>query len=703
MLRMARAALPLLLALPALAQSGIEYPASRAEDVVAELHGVSVADPYRWLESGEEAEVQEWTAAQNSLTRRLLDRFGETRDRIRSRIEELNEVSYSSAPVIAARMHFFTRKEGLKNQPLLYARSGPDGEPKLVLDPNKLSDDGTVAVDWWFPGPEGALLAYGTSPGGSERSTLHLRDVTKPSDMALRIPNTRSCTVAWDLDGAGFLYTRYPEKGAVPAGDENYFRRVYYHKFGTDPKDDRCVFGEQTEKAAWNTCANSHDFRYQFVSTSTDWTRNDLYFRKSGAEDFKPLAVGLDGRFSADVGGDTLYILTNFEAPRYRLLGTSVDEPDRANWREVIPQQGGVIESFAVLKGKLAVSVLEDAYSRIRIFDQTPGGAALEVNLPGLGTVQGLTASTDGAQIYFQFQSFLLPPMVFAYDVEKDELRELDRPKVDVDPTDYVVKQVWFESKDRTRIPMFVIHRASIQRDGKNPTVLYGYGGFNIPQRPAFRPELFAWLDQGGVYAIACLRGGGEFGREWHAAGRLVRKQNVFDDMIAAAEKLISDQYTSADKLGCYGGSNGGLLVGAVITQRPDLFRAAHSAVPLLDMLRYQNFSIARLWIPEYGTAEDAEQFKTLYAYSPYHRVKPATRYPAVLFSTAESDSRVDPMHARKMAAAMQRYAAPDRPVLLWVETKAGHGAGKPLSKRIESQVDNWTFFMWQLGMIKQP
>lgn len=690
------------LAAPLLAQPPHPvYPPSRAEETFDEIHGVKVADPFRWLENGDAEEVQKWTAAQNELTRRELDQFTDLRKTIKARLEELNDFDVSSAPRIAGKAQFFTRKEGLKNQPLIYRRTPSDDEPTLVLDANKLSEDGTVAVDWWFPSPDGALIVYGISPGGNERSTLHLRDAEKAADTALTIPNTRSCEIAWDFDGGGFLYTRYPEKGSVPDGDENYFRRVYYHKFGTEPKNDKCIFGEKTEKTAWNGCSTSSDFRYQFVTTSLDWAKNDIYFRKSGDTDLIPLAVGLDGRFDADVDNDTIYIHTDFQAPRFHIYSTSVKTPEQKNWKEVVPQQDGVIQAMALTKEYVAVALLEDAYSRIRLFPKA-GGEARSIELPGLGSVDGLVASTDGAELFFQFQSYAFPPTVFAYDVAKETLREIDRPKVKIDPTAYSVKQVWFESKDKTRVPMFVIHREGVERDGKNPTVLYGYGGFNISQKPTFVPSLFPWLDAGGIYAIANLRGGGEFGKDWHLAGRGANKQKVFDDMIAAGEKLVADKYTSPAKLGCYGGSNGGLLTGAMIVQRPDLFRAVHSAVPLLDMLRYQNMKIAKLWIPEYGSAEDATQFKTLLAYSPYHNVKVGTRYPAVLISTAENDSRVDPMHARKMAAALQTRSASEYPVLLWVETKAGHGAGKPLSKKIESQVDNWVFFMWQLGVFEE-
>lgn len=695
-------ALPLGLALAASAAAQLPpYPPTKTENVTDTIHGVAVPDPYRWLENSDSPEVQAWTAAQNAYTRGLLDRFTTQREALAKRFEELYAADSSTAPQIHDKRYFTLKREGLKNQPLIYMRDGGmDKDPKLVLDPNTFSADGTVAIDWWFPSPDGSWLAYGRSDAGSEKSTLYLRDVVSGNNTALRIPNTRACTLAWDKDSGGFLYVRYPQAGSVPAGDENYHREVYYHKFGTDWKDDPKVFGEGRPKEEWHDVATSSDYGYQFLTASLDWSKNDLYVRRFGEAEFRPVAVGLDGQFSADTIGDKLYLLTNFEAPRYRVLVVDAASPGRENWKEVIPQQAGVIKSMTVIGGKLVLTILENAASRLVVFD-TEGKQVREVKLPTLGTVDAVTGRHDKPEMYFSFQSFAHPITIFSYDPDSDELKILERMDVKVELDQYETRQVWFNSKDGTRVPMFVIHRRDLKLDGKNPTILYGYGGFDIALNPTFNRGIFPWLDAGGVYTIANLRGGGEFGKDWHLAGRLDKKQNVFDDMIAAAEKLIADRFTSAERLGCYGGSNGGLLIGAMITQRPDLFRAAISAVPLLDMIRYHNFSIARLWIPEYGSAADAAEFKTLWSYSPYHKVKPGTAYPATLFTTAESDSRVDPMHARKMAAAMQAaQSAKDRPILLWVETKAGHGAGKPLKKVIEQQVDNYIFFMWQLGML---
>lgn len=678
------------------------YPPTPKDDVVEELHGVPVADPYRWLENSDDPNVITWTAEENALTRSYLDRFAELRAELTKTITTLHAEDIASTPRIVGDAYFFTRRAGLQNHPVLYLRAGSmEAEPQVVLNPNELSDDGSVALDWWFPSPDGQRLLYGTSAGGSEMSTLHLRDVGATTDAALTIPGTRHCAVAWNPDESGFLYTRYPEAGTVPEGEERYYRHVFAHQFGTDWHDDTLVWGAGRPKEEWPDVYNSSDNHYQFLSTSVDWAKNDLYIRPAGQGEFEPLAVGLEGSFTANVLNERLYLLTNYEAPRYRLLSAPVSEPSPDNWQETVPEQKGVISDFIVADGKLVLHVMENAFSRVLIYEPD-GRLVKELDLPTLGSVSGLSGVPGQPFLFFTFQSFAYPPVVFQYDLRSHMMSVVERMAVPVDLDAFETRQVWFNSKDGTRVPMFVTLRKDLKLDGGNPTVLYGYGGFNGSQTPFFYRACVPWLERGGIWAVANIRGGGEFGKEWHLAGRLEHKQNCFDDFIAAAEKLIADGYTKPATLGARGGSNGGLLMGAVLVQRPDLFGAIVCNVPLLDMLRYQNFSIARLWIPEYGTAEDPEQFKFLYAYSPYHHVVAGTKYPATLLSTATNDSRVDPMHARKMAAALQAATASDAPILLWVETGAGHGAGKPLSSYITQQVDYWTFFMWQLGMIKE-
>lgn len=679
------------------------YPAARVEKVVDQIHGVAVEDPYRWLEKSDDPAVGQWTEQQNALTRKYLDQFPRVRERLSATLSKLYSVPVSSPPDRYGESYFYSRREGDQNHAIVYLkREKLDAEAKAIINPNEWSKDGTVALDWMHVSPDGAMIAYGRSAGGNEKSTLYLRDVNAAADSALEIPNTRSCEVAWDGDGQGFHYTRYPAAGSVPAGDENYYRKVYYHKFGTDPNNDPAVFGDGLQKEAWTDCSSSSDFRYVLFSSSVDWSKNDLYFKRIGGKDKEPkaIAVGLEGRFSGDVHDKKIYLLTNFQAPRFRVLVTDVDKPEKDNWKEIVPQGKGVIQDMLIADGKLVLNWLEDASARVTVHELS-GEKISDIALPTLGAVSDLHGRPGSGEMFFSFQSFAYPPTVFRYDFKEQKLVAVDENKYPVDLTGYETKQVWFKSKDGTSVPMFVTHKSGLKTDGKNPTVLYGYGGFNIASTPRFVQSVFPWLDAGGVYAVANIRGGGEFGEEWHQAGRLDKKQNVFDDMIAAGEKLVADGYCKPERLGALGGSNGGLLMGALLTQRPDLFRAIVCAVPLLDMLRYHQLSIARLWIPEYGSAENAEQFKYLNAYSPYQRVKNGTKYPATLFTTAENDSRVDPMHARKMAARLQAATSSDMPILLWVERKAGHGVGKPLAMRIADEVDRWVFFMWQLGVLK--
>ncbi|MCH8807920.1 MAG: S9 family peptidase [Planctomycetes bacterium] len=678
----------------------IDYPHARVENVTDQIHGVSIADPYRWLEDSDAAEVAKWTDRQNALTRFFLDPFTTERAALTSRLKQLYSAPSVSTPRIVDNRYFYTRREGDQNQPVVYVKVGSYGAaPHVAIDPNEFSAAGTIALDWWFPAPDGRLIAYGRSAGGSEKSTLYIRDVDAGKDLELAIPHTRASSVAWDADSRGFHYIRYPIPGTVPAGDENYYRRVHYHKLGTDWKQDPQFFGEGRPKEEWVGINNSVDNRFQFMFRSLDWMKNDLFIRRNGESEFRPIAVGLQGRFAGATLGDKLFITTDYEAPRQRVLVTDANNPAPENWKELIPQQAGVIQSLTVVGGKLVLSLIEDAHSRLMIYN-TDGTLDRAVKLPKIGSVTGVNGHPDRPELYFGFDSFAYPPAVMRYHVAQRRFEVVEKTSLRIDFGRFVTKQIWFTSQDGTRLPMSIVHGEDLKFNRRNPTILYGYGGFGANLLPSFSNSLIPWLERGGVYALVHLRGGGEFGAEWHAAGRLGQKQNVFDDMIAAAEKLIAEGYTDPEHLAARGRSNGGLLMGAMMVQRPDLFKAIHCAVPLLDMLRYHNFSIARLWIPEYGSAENADQFKWLYEYSPYHHVEPGVHYPAILFTTAESDSRVAPMHARKMAARMQAATASSNPILLWVETQAGHGAGKPVSKRIESAVDYLIFFMWQLGMI---
>ncbi len=689
--------LPIVIALLA-ARAGDEIPPTATVEVVETLHGTEVADPFRWLEDGSDAGVQTWMEQQNAATRARLQADPAARESLRKRLDVLYGATTLTSPRVVRDRYFFFRQSVGQNQPVLYQkRRNLSADASEVLNPNTMSADATTAVDWWYPSPDGKLIAYGRSTSGDELSTLHLRNVDSAADTALKIPRTRSCSVAWDRDGGGFHYVQYPAAGSVPEEQLLTTRLVRYHRFGTAVQDDPIVFGKDAPPNEWHDVMNASDHAFQFLTASLDWSRNDLYIRRNepGAV-FEPVAVGLAAQFEADVLDDTLLLLTTLDAPRKRIMATSVDKPGQEHWRELVPQQKGVIESLTIIDGKLVLRVLENAYSRLLVFGPD-GTQVTEVPLPTLGTVTDVTGRPDRPELIFRFESFVFPPTLFRYDLGTHELTSVEQTSIDADLDAYETRQVWFESRDGTRVPMFLIHRRGLEQDGRNPTVLYGYGGFGVSVVPRFRRDLLPWLDQGGVFASANLRGGGEFGEEWHQAGRLGQKQNVFDDMIAAAEHLVREQVTSPERLGIMGGSNGGLLVGAVMVQRPDLCRAVYCAVPLLDMLRYHKFLIGSLWIPEYGSADDPDQFAWLLAYSPYHNVKAETAYPAALFTAAESDSRVDPLHARKMAARVQAANNGPHPILLWIERQAGHGKGKPLDKLVETKVDQWIFFQQQL------
>ncbi len=677
----------------------LNYPETLAKPVTDVYHGNEVVDPYRWLEDVSDPAVREWAAAQTKLTRTALDRDPH-RVALVETLRKFYDFQTTSAPSVHGKFYFFTRKEGLKNHSVVYVREGnAEAPPRVLLDPNTFSADGTVALDWMYPTLDGTLLVYGTSQSGSELSTLKILNVKTGEHLADSIPRTRACTVAWEPGNKAFRYSRYPEKGTVPPGDEMYGRKIYRHVIGNDPKDDTLVFGEGRSKLDWLGVSESEDGKYAVITSSTDWIKNDLYLKKFGDESAPaPLAVGLNGRTTASVFDGKVILTSNAKSPRGRVLITDVDHLDPKDWKEIIPEGEGVIEGVHVVDRKLAVLTSKVAASTLAIYT-LDGKKEREITLPTLGTAGSLNGEFDGKELFYSFESYLYPVTVFRLDMTTGEQKVFDRSTAQVDPSAYEVKQVRYSSKDGTSVPMFVIAKKGLDIDGKRPTLLYGYGGFDISLTPKYDPDLRVWLDKGGVYAVANLRGGGELGREWHAAGRLGQKQNVFDDFIAAAEYLIANKYTNPDKLAIEGGSNGGLLVSACLTQRPDLYRAVLCAVPLCDMLRYHRFSIAKNWVPEYGSSEDPAAYEWIRKYSPYQNVKSGTAYPAVLVLTGESDTRVEPMHAYKMAARLQWASASERPVLLRVEAKAGHGAGKPLAKRIEEDADKWTFLFEQLGV----
>lgn len=675
-------------------------PQTRRAIVTDELHGRTIEDPYRWLEDAESEATKEWVAQQNQYTASVLDAVP-GRAAIRNRLTELYSVGGVGAPTVRGRRYFYQRRDGRQNQPVLYVRWGVDGDEQVLLDPNAVSAEGTVVLDWWFPSRDGTLLAFGYSNNGDEWSTLHLIEVDSGSTLPDRIERTRYSTLAWLPDNSGFYYTRYPLAGEVAEGEENYWNRFFFHLIGSDAADDVQVDVAEMAREDMPSISSSPDGRYLVASIFKGWERSNLYVRDLALTDapFTPVCEGEDAIFSALVAGGTLYLHTNLGAPRYRLLRVAADHPDREHWEEIIPERDdAVLESVALAGTRLVAVYLRNAISEVSVFDLA-GRHETDVALPGLGTVTALTGNRDEPEAFFGFESFTVPSVVHRLDLQRNESTVWASVQTDIQSDDYLVSQDWYTSKDGTQISMFIVHHRDLDRAKLHPTLLTGYGGFNLSRTPMFYRNALLWLEHGGVYALPNLRGGGEYGEEWHRSGMLDRKQNVFDDFIAAAEYLVDQGYTDSDRLAISGGSNGGLLVGATLTQRPDLFRAVVCHVPLLDMLRYHRFLIARLWIAEYGSAENPDQFPFIYAYSPYHQVRAKEEYPAVLFTTAESDTRVEPLHARKMAALLQSVNASDHPILLRVETKAGHGVGKPIAKVIDEQTDIWSFLFWQLSI----
>jgi prolyl oligopeptidase len=678
-------------------------PVATPRPVADFFHGTRVIDSYRWLEKADSPEVQKWVSEENEYTRALLDPLP-GRAAIQKRLTELLSIGSVSAPVLAGRHYFYTRREGLQNQPVLYVRDSLNGSDRVLVDANSLAADGTIALDWFQPSENGKYVAYGTSPSGSEMSTLHVIETKSGEILPDTIERTRAASIAWLHDNSGFYYTRYPKKGDVPAGEEMYNRHVYFHLLGSPVETDNAIFGEGRGPEDWPGVSLSNDGRWLLINISEGWTKSELFLMdlKSDKAPIR-LTTGKNFLYSADIYDGKVYITSNEDAPRYRVFVTDAGNFDREAWKEIIPQSDAVLQGAAVFGGKLVAQYEQNASSQLKTFD-LDGKKLNDVALPAIGTVYSTGGKWNRDEVFYGFQSFTFAPSIYRYDL-KDASTSLwtkvDAPSIEASA--YEVQQEWFNSKDGTRVPMFVVHKKGLQKNGKNPTLLTGYGGFNVSLTPTFSRTAYLWMEHGGIYAVANLRGGAEFGEDWHRAGMLDKKQNVFDDMIAAAQHLISEKYTDKHHLAIEGGSNGGLLMGAMITQRPDLFRAVVCHVPLLDMLHYQDFQIAKLWIPEYGTAENPEQFKWLYAYSPYHHVKNGVEYPAILFMTADTDTRVDPMHAKKMTALMQAAAqngsSHTRPILLRIESKAGHGAGKPVTKQIEEFTDVYSFLFWQLGV----
>lgn len=674
-------------------------PPTPKHEVKEILHGVSIVDPYRWLEEQNSPETRAWIEKENKYTHSILDSLPE-RDIIKGRLTELENVDTLfrseslSLPLERNGSYFFCKRPADKDLFIIYMRRGLHGKDELLIDPRLLSPDHSTSVTLEDVSQNGAVLAYGVRHGGEDEETIYFLGVSGRQNLPDTLPRAVYFSVSLEPEAGGVYYSREAPQGP----------RVYRHKMGTDPAGDTEIFGRGygPEKAAMTTL--SEDGRYLTIHILHGAVGDKTEVYVQDLREHGPIVAvvnDIDARFWGVVAGDRLLLQTNWRAPKGRVVAAELARPGHEQWREVIPETDAPIEDFAAVGGKLFLTYLRSASSDLRVFD-AHGKPEREVELPTTGSVLGVAGRWSNREVFYGFTSFHIPWTVFRYDTTQATQEVWARPNVPFKSEKFEVKQVWYQSKDNTRLPMFLVHDKGIRLDRSNPTLLTGYGGFNVSRTPLFSAAAALWVERGGVFAQANLRGGGEFGEAWHRAGMLDKKQNVFDDFFAAAEWLVEHRYTSPSRLAITGRSNGGLLVGAAFTQRPDLFQAAVCRYPLLDMLRYHKFLVAQFWVPEYGSADDPAQFKYLYAYSPYHNVKPGTKYPAVLFVSGDSDTRVAPLHARKMAALMQAATGSNRPVLLLYDTSSGHSGGRPLGKEIDAQTDELSFLLWQLGALEE-
>ena len=677
----------------------MEYPTARRLDLVEDLHGHQVEDPYRWLEDSTASETAAWLDAQDALARPWLDALP-GRDHVAQRLRRLLP-GQVTAPIVAGGRSFFTRRTPDQEHPVLVVRE-PGGDERVLIDPSALSDDDTATLDGWYPSREGTRLAYQVSEGGNEDPDLWVMDVATGAIVEGPIPRTKYGNVAWLPGGEAYYYVRRLAPGEVPAGEELFHRRVWRHSVGQDIASDELVFGADYDKTAYFSASTSRDGRWLLVSAALGTApRNDLFIADLHAEaQLRPIQHGEDvltyGHVSTRDG--LLYLFTNRDAPRWRLAVADPADPDPRRWRDVLPQGDTVLTDYALTDSAILAVRDRDVVSEVTVHDRATGEARATVELTGLGSASVVTSADGGEDAWIGYTDYVTPFKVFHYDAVSGTLETwADAPGAVATPG-IAARQVFFSSEDGARIPMFVIARDDVDLDGANPTILYGYGGFNVAMAPAYSSAALAWAEAGGVYAVANLRGGSEYGEEWHRAGMRDKKQNVFDDFIAAAEWLIEQGYTSPEHLGISGGSNGGLLVGAALTQRPDLFASVVCSAPLLDMVRYEQFLIGRTWNDEYGTADDPTELGWLLSYSPYHRVVAGTDYPAVLFTSFDADTRTDPCHARKMCAALQWAVGGERPILFRREANVGHGA-RSITRPIELQVDTVCFLAERLGL----
>ena len=703
-------ALPLLAACAVQESERLNYPAAKRDTVVDDYFGTQVPAPYQWMEDLNSPEVKQWVEAENKLTDEYLSKIP-IRGWIQQRLTQLWDYPKSGVPDEQGGRFFFRKNSGLQNQSVVYVQDGLEGEPRTLLDPNTLSPDGSLALAGYEPSPDGKLLAYQLSEGGSDWQTIHVLEVSSGKTLEDAVRWVKFSGVAWTKDNQGFYYSRYPEPPEGQAISQQVLdQKLYYHRLGTEQSADTLIY-ERPDRPDWivgGAVSDNGKFLYVYLVNGTAHM-NELYYARLGnaakpnvGAEIRPLYTANDAVYEPlGDDGDTLYLQTTLDAPRGRIVAASFSNPSPDRWREVVPQGEGVLSGALMADRRLVVLSEIVAKSQLDLFD-TQGKHLEQIELPGIGSVGGLSGHSESSNLFFGFTSFLTPSMVFHYDLKSDQRTVFFEPKVDFDPEKYVTEQVFYPSKDGTQIPMFITHSKDLQLNGQNPTILYGYGGFNITVTPSFNPVFPVWLEMGGVYAVANLRGGGTYGEKWHEAGMLGNKQNVFDDFAWAAKYLVAEKYTDHAHLGIQGYSNGGLLVGASITQHPELFGAAYAGAGVLDMLRYQRFSGGDLWAPEYGTSENEAAFKWLYAYSPLQNIKEGVCYPPTIITTADHDDRVVPSHSYKFAAALQHAQACDNPVLIHIATNTSHGY-MPTDKRIAQTADVWAFEAWNLGIKKAP
>lgn len=678
--------------------SKIDYPETKKTDQSDEYFGTKVEDPYRWLEDDRSIETEQWVKAQNQVTSEFLAKIP-YREKIKNRLTELYHFETIESPLKVGDKYFFFKNDGLQNQFVLYMQNSQTEQAVVLIDPNKMSEDGTLAMDKDFSiSTDGKFIAYQIAKSGSDWHEIFVRNIATQEDLNDHINWVKFSKIAWYKDG--FFYSRYPEAGD---GEElsgmNKFQKIFYHKLGTNALNDQVVFENKEYELRNYTAEVSSDEKYLFIYETESTSGNNLYVKNlQKNDDFVKLTTGFNYEYNVlDQVGDNLYVLTNFNAPKYKLVRINVNSLNVGNWIDVLPEKKEVLDQCSLAGDKIIASYIQDAKSKLEAYD-IKGNYLYDITLPTIGSVSNISSSIKSAEVFYTFESFTVAPTIYKYDADKNIQEEYFKPELDFDASEYETKQVFYEGKDGIKIPMFIVHKKGLKLDAKAPTLLYAYGGFNISFLPYFKADRLVWLENNGVFALANIRGGGEYGENWHKAGMRLNKQNVFDDFIAASEYLIHEKYTSPKKLTIRGGSNGGLLIGAVINQRPDLYQVAFPEVGVMDMLRFHQFTIGWAWVNEYGSSDDSIQFENLYNYSPLHNIKKDLDYPAVMVITADHDDRVVPAHSFKYIATLQEKYKGENPVLIRIQANAGHSAGKPTNIKIEEAADKWSFAFYNMN-----